>query len=120
MAQEYTRLEIYKQAYTFAMEIYRITSLFPKEEQYGITSQLRRAASSIGANIAEGCGRKTAKDFSHFLYISMGSLKEAEHFMCISKDIGYLKETEYYRLSGNLQILGKMLTKFIQKVKTSC
>ena len=81
MPQDHTQLEVYNRAYAFALDIYKATTGFPKEEIFGITSQLRRAASSIGANISEGCGRKTDKDFANFLHISMGSIKECEHFL---------------------------------------
>lgn len=117
MARNHNQLDIYKQAYDFALEIYKATASFPKDEMFGVTSQLRRAASSIGANISEGCGRQTDKDFINFLHISMGSIKECEHFLNMSKDLSYLYTEEYSRLTNKLDVLGKMLTRFIQKLK---
>ncbi|MEK6864292.1 MAG: four helix bundle protein [Nanoarchaeota archaeon] len=117
MPQDHTQLEVYNRAYAFALEVYKATAGFPKEEQFGITSQLRRAASSIGANISEGCGRKTDKDFANFLHISMGSIKECEHFLKLSKDLSYIDNNSFTYLSLELESIGKMMTKFIQKIK---
>lgn len=117
MARNHNELEIYKHAYEFALEIYKATAGFPKEEQFGITSQLRRAASSIGANISEGCGRRTDKDFIRFLHIARGSAKECEHFLKMSRELGYLCTDEYNATASKLEILGKMLTRFIQNLR---
>ncbi|MDD4877837.1 MAG: four helix bundle protein [Candidatus Nanoarchaeia archaeon] len=116
MPQDHTQLEIYNRAYAFALDVYKITYLFPKEETFGITSQLRRAASSIGANISEGCGRRTDKDFIHFLHISMGSIKECVHFLNLSKDLGYIDNNSFALLNEELEAIGKMLTRFTQKI----
>lgn len=117
MPQDHTQLEVYNRAYAFALDVYKSTAGFPKEEQFGITSQLRRAASSIGANISEGCGRKTDKDFARFLHISMGSIKECEHFLKLSKDLSYIDNNSFTALRMELESIGKMMTKFIQKIK---
>lgn len=117
MARNHNELEIYKQAYEFALEIYKATAGFPKEEMFGITSQLRRAASSIGANISEGCGRRTDKDFIRFLHIARGSAKECEHFLKLSKDLNYIALPAYFSLMEKLGITGKMLTKFTQNLR---
>lgn len=84
--QNYKDLKVWEKAHQFTLGVYRVSRLFPKEEIYALTSQLRRAASSIAANIAEGCGKNTKKDFANFLNISLGSSNEAEYF--IGKGLG--------------------------------
>lgn len=78
MNTDYTDLEVWKESRKLANHIYELTKSFPKEELYGITNQIRRCAVSVPSNIAEGCGRQTAKDTIHFLHISRGSLYELE------------------------------------------
>ena len=73
--------------------IYSITQTFPKQEQYGITSQIRRAVISVPSNIAEGCARKSDKELSHFIHIALGSLAELETLILISSDLGYIEQT---------------------------
>ncbi len=85
-------LKVWENSIDLAEEIYKITKNFPKEESYGITSQIRRAAVSISANIAEGAARNSNKEFMQFLYIVLGSLGELETELIISKRVGYLKE----------------------------
>lgn len=115
--QDYKSLDVYQKAKSFAVEIYKVTNSFPKEEIYGITSQLRRASSSIGANIAEGTGRFTKNDFANFLHISLGSAKECEYFLDLSYELRYLNEETYKRLTEELITISKMLTKFIQSIR---
>ncbi len=115
--QDFRKLEIYKESKKIAIEIYLITSKFPNDELFGIISQLRRAAASIGANIAEGCGRGGNKDFLRFLYNSTGSLREVEHFLELSKDLGYIDESIYIEVSRSLDRLSRMLFLFIRRLK---
>lgn len=96
-------------------ELYRITQSFPKEELYGITSQIRRAAVSIPSNIAEGYGRGHEKELIQFLYIALGSASELETQLIICKDIGYVSETVFNELNDlNVEII-KMLSALINK-----
>ena len=85
-------LKVWEKSVNLAEKIYKITKEFPKEELYGIVSQIRRAAVSISANIAEGAARNSNKEFIQFLYIALGSLSELETELIISKRIGYLKD----------------------------
>lgn len=87
-------LEVYKIAMDFVVRIYKITDDFPKKEQYGLTSQLRRAAISIPSNISEGAARKNTKEFIQFLYYSLGSAAEIETQVEISKRLNFLNDTE--------------------------
>lgn len=117
MPQNHKELKVYQEAFELAEAVYRVTANFPKEEVYGLSSQLKRAASSIGANIAEGCGRNTPKDFANFLHIAMGSVKECEHFLDLAQSLNYSSTEDHQKLSERLDKIGKMLANFIKKVK---
>lgn len=116
--QDFKDLDIWKIAFELNKRVYKITATFPKEELYALTQQLRRASVSISSNIAEGCGRRTNKDFVSFLYNAMGSLKEVESQMLIAKDFNYLAQSTFTELNEEFDKLGKKLTKFIQHVQT--
>ena len=83
----YMDLDVWNFSHEFVLEIYKITRRYPEDEKFGLTSQLRRSSSAIPANIAEGNGRQTTKDYIHFLYISKSSLNEARYFLLLSKDL---------------------------------
>lgn len=117
MVQDFKQLKVWEKANQFALRTYKITSLFPVVEQYGLVSQLRRASTSISANIAEGCGRKTNRDFASFLHNALGSTKECENFLILSKDLGYIKEKEFQELLQQNQEVGKMLNSFIKQLQ---
>ena len=115
--RDYKTLDVWKMSIDITKEIYVVTKDFPSDERYGLISQIRRAAVSIASNIAEGCGRKTEKHFVSFLYNAMGSLKEVECQIFISKELGYLDEKSFGDLSGKLDLLGKKLINFIKYVE---
>jgi four helix bundle protein len=98
--RDYTKIEAWKLADDLTMLIYQITKSFPKEELYGLTNQLRRAASSVPANIAEGSARGTQKDYLHFLYIARASLTEAHYFVHLSKRLGYVGDEKHAELES--------------------
>jgi four helix bundle protein len=98
--RDYTKIEAWKLADDLTVLIYEITRSFPKEELYGLTSQLRSAASSVPANIAEGSARGTQKDYLHFLYIARGSLTEAHYFVHLSKRLGYVGDDKHAELES--------------------
>ena len=81
--QNYKELKVWAKAHEFTLKVYEVTQLFPREEVYGMTSQMRRAASSIQANIAEGCGKFTPQDFARYLNIALGSPNESEYFIFV-------------------------------------
>lgn len=114
----YRDLLVWRKAVDFAVSIYRETEQFPKAEVYGITAQLRRASASIAANIAEGAGRNSDKEFIHFLSIALGSIYEVETFLCIAKEIAYLAENNYNELLSATNELNKML-RALQKSKNN-
>jgi len=92
--RDYTKIEAWKLADDLVVAVYQVTKSFPKEELYGITSQLRRAASSVAANIVEGSARESLKDYLHFLQIARASLSETQYFLHLAKRLGYLLENE--------------------------
>jgi four helix bundle protein len=98
--RDYTKIEAWKLADDLTVLIYQTTKAFPKEELYGLTSQLRRAASSVPANIAEGSARGTNKDYLHFLYIARASLTEAHYFVHLSKRLGYVGDDKHAELES--------------------
>ena len=102
-------LIVWKRAVDFVIDIYRTTGSFPNDERYGLTSQIRRAAVSIPANIAEGAGRKYDKEFARFLSIAQGSSSELETELLIAKKLRYLTEDVYSDLRKELDSIGQML-----------
>jgi four helix bundle protein len=94
------------------LELYRATADFPKEELYGLTSQIRRAGYSIPANIAEGCGRDGDAELARFLQIAKGSASELEYHLLLSHDLGYISDSEFEQLSQKTTELKQMLTSF--------
>lgn len=90
--KDFTDLTVWQEAHKLSVAIYKLTEKFPKNEQYSLTSQLRRAASSVSANIAEGFGRHSAKDQEHFYVMSSGSLYELRDHLYLAKDVGYVSQ----------------------------
>ena len=109
-------LDVWKDADDLAYRIYQATLGFPKEEIYGITSQLRRAAISIPTNIVEGYSRHGDKELTRFVNIALGSLAETKYLLSFSKKLGYLADLEYQSLSRAANELGQRLWKFYEKV----
>ena len=116
MTQGYRDLVVWQQAMDVAVETYRLTSSFPKEEMFGLTSQMRRAAVSIASNIAEGEGRKSKNEFSHFLGIALGSKSELETQLILSERVNLLKTTDTEPIKKSLYDIGKMLTALRRKI----
>lgn len=112
--RDFRELKVWDKAHRLTLDVYRTTKGFPKDELYGLTSQIRRAAASIGANIAEGAGKNSRPDFARFLQIGLGSASELEYHLLLSRDLGYLQPESYQTLSARVVELKKMLTGFIQ------
>ena len=111
------KLDVWKKSINFVVALYQATENFPKDERFGLTSQLRRAAVSIPANIAEGAGRRTANEFVHFLSNSQGSASEVETELLIAHKLHYLSEETYRVLMSALDEIGRMLTGLAHTVK---
>jgi len=115
--RDFRTLEIWKQSRQLAVEVYGLTRSFPKEEVFGLTSQLQRAVVSVGANIAEGCGRNSNADFQRFLTIALGSLNEAEYLLILSNDLHYCDDEKYRKLMRDIDKLKPMMMAFISKLR---
>ena len=100
--RDFRKYEVWQLSHNFVLEIYSTSKSFPKEEQFNITSQLRRAAASIPTNISEGCGRNSDKEFNHFLNIALGSTSETEYLIILCQDLNLI-ETE-----NSIQLLEKI------------
>ena len=111
-------LIVWQKAHQFVLAIYNVTKQFPKEEIFALTSQVRRAAVSIAANISEGHKKKTIPNQLNYLNISEGSLEEVKYYLILSKDLNYIKETEYLALFNSAEEVGRLINgyeKFISK-----
>jgi four helix bundle protein len=114
--KDFHELKVWQKAHQLTLEVYRITAAFPREELYGLTSQLRRACSSIAANLAEGCGRNGAMEFARFCSIAMGSASELEYHLLLAKDLKLIKPADHRELDQRATELKRMLTALMQKL----
>ena len=114
---DYKKYDIWKLSHFLTLEIYKITEDFPKEEVFGLTSQIRRASSSIGINIVEGCGRGSDEDFKRFLRNASGSAFEVEYILLLSKDLNYISEEKFLELSPKAEELKMKISKLILKIE---
>jgi four helix bundle protein len=115
--QDFRGLKVWQKGHALTLDVYRATMNFPKEEMYSLTSQLRRASSSIPANIAEGCGYRGDAQLVRFMQIAMGSASEVEYHLLLAKDLGFLKDKLYEQLEGAITELKRMLASFIATLK---
>ena len=118
MSSTFRDLIVWQKSKALATRIYTITKDFPKEEIFGLTSQIRRAATSIPANIAEGKGRGTQKDFCHFLVQARGSLFEVETFAELASDLAYIPVPDQKQIQEDCDEIGRMLNGLINSTKT--
>jgi four helix bundle protein len=114
--KDFRDLKVWEKAHSLTLEVYKITKNFPKEELYGLTSQMRRSSSSIATNIAEGCGRNSAADFARFLQIAIGSASELEYQIQLGYDLEIISNEDFSKLPNGVIQIKKMLTKYIQKL----
>ena len=110
-------LKVWVKAHHLTLAVYKATSSFPKDELYGLTSQLRRSCLSIPANLAEGCGRGSQADFARFLQVAMGSASELEYHLLLARDLGYLACGDYQPISVSAIEIKRMLSSLIRKLK---
>lgn len=117
--KDFRTLHVWRKAHELTVHIYRITEAFPKEELFGLTSQMRRSSSSVPTNIAEGCGRGSDAEFHRFLQIAFGSLSELDYQLILSTDLGFIGgdvQTETQRMLVEIR---KMLATLIRKVQST-
>lgn len=115
--KSFRELKVWQKAHELTLAIYAATRSFPEEERYGLTSQLRRSAASIGANIAEGCGRRSDGEICRFLQIARGSASEIEYHILLARDLRLLGEEQSARLSRDADEVQRMLTALMQRFK---
>ncbi len=117
MNHNFKELKIWQRAIQLSLLIYKVSGSFPKEEVFGLTSQIRRCSVSVPSNIAEGCGRNTPKQLVHFLNIAMGSLTELDTQVIICKELGYIKQWTADEILSEIIELQKMINVFRIKIK---
>jgi four helix bundle protein len=115
--KDFRQLKVWGKAHELALAIYGATKEFPKEELYGLTSQIRRASMSIPTNIAEGCGRNTDADFARFLQMAMGSASETEYQLILAHDLGFLPKESYKKLHIDVEEVKRMLASLLKTLR---
>jgi len=115
--KSYKELEVWQKAVNLAIEVYQATDRFPDAEKFGLTAQIRRAATSVPANIAEGWGRGSTKEYIQFLLIARGSLLELETHMIITQKLRYLSQEQLGAIQKEVEEIGKMLNGLIQSLR---
>jgi len=115
--RNYRDLQVWQKAYQLCLEIYKATGEFPKNELYGITAQIRRAAVSVPSNVAEGYGRKTTKEYIQFLYIAYGSICELETQILLSGDLGYIEAGKLKKIQDGIGEVERMLKALINSLE---
>jgi four helix bundle protein len=117
--RNFRELKVWEKSHQITLAVYRATAHYPKDELYGLTSQTRRASTSIPANIAEGCARATDADFARFMQNAISSASELEYHLLLSHDLGYLSPEAYAPLDEQVVEIKKMLTAFIQRLRAN-
>ena len=115
--KNFRNLVVWQKAHQLTLNSYKSTARFPKEEIYGLTSQIRRCSASIAANIAEGCGKRGNTEFQRFLTIATGSASELEYHFLLAKDLGYLAGEQYGNLEHGVTEVKRMLAGLIRKIE---
>lgn len=110
--RDFHKLVIWQRSHQLTLDVYKASKSFPNEELFGLTSQIRRAVSSIPTNIAEGCGRNSNKELAHFLQIALGSASEVEYELLLANNLGYINDTDYQALAEETIAVRKMIVKY--------
>jgi four helix bundle protein len=116
--KDFRDLQVWQKAHALTLRVYEATVTFPEAERFGLTSQLRRSAASIPANLAEGCGRGSDPDLRRFLLIAMGSASETEYHILLAHDLGFLAAPTFERLTTDIHEVKRMLASFIAKLSS--
>jgi|SRR5882724_10626500 len=116
--QPFRKLVVWQKAHDLALKLYKVTRGFPTDERFGLTSQIRRSAASVCANLAEGCGRQTPRDFARFAYIALGSASELEYHLLMAADLGILDQDSYGPLERSVTDVKRMLAGLIRRLTT--
>jgi four helix bundle protein len=117
--RNYRNLKVWERSHALTLAVYKSTQCFPAEERFGLTSQIRRSCSSIPANLAEGCGRRSDGEMARFIQIAMGSGAELSYHLLLSRDLGFLRGAEYTALEAELSGIMRMLSGLSQKLRNA-
>jgi four helix bundle protein len=117
--KDFRQLKVWEKSHQLALAIYKVTKEFPREELYGLTSQIRRSSISIPTNIAKGCGRNTDADFARFLQIAMGSASETEYQLILAHDLGFLPKDEHEKLHNDVEEVKRMLASLLKTLRAN-
>ncbi|MBL7887146.1 MAG: four helix bundle protein [Flavobacterium sp.] len=117
--RDYKKFTVWEKSHNLTLQIYNVTIKYPKEEIFGLISQMKRSSSSIPTNIAEGCGRNSDKDFCRFLYFAFGSANELEYQLLLSIDLKFIENEEGQKLLFQTEEIKKMLNKLITKLNAN-
>lgn len=117
--RDFRQLDVWHRAHALVLAVYGVSARFPRSEGYGLTSQLRRAATSIPTNLAGGCGRGSDGDFSRFVQISMGSASECEYLLILAHDLEYISPADYQALAEDLAQIKRMVTGLLKSLAPS-
>ncbi len=116
--RDFRGLKVWEKGHALALAVYKVVTTFPKAEQYGLTTQIQRAAVSVPANIAEGCGRGGEGELAQFLQIAMGSASELEYHLLLAHDLGLVSDADYQQLDVDVTEVKRMLAAFIQRLRS--
>jgi four helix bundle protein len=115
--RDFRKLKVWEKSHALTLTVYKATAVFPQQEMYGVTSQLRRAAASIAANIAEGCGRTSETELARFMQIGMTSASEVAYYLILARDLTYLPPDQFQKLSTQTDEVQRMLRAFIAQLR---
>jgi four helix bundle protein len=115
--RDFKGLRAWQKAHELVIAVYRSTGAFPRDELYGLTSQVRRGSVSIASNIAEGCGRRSQPEMAHFLHVAIGSANEVEYQLLLARDLGYLEDSRFRYLEQVVSEARRMITTLARKVE---
>lgn len=116
--QHFSKLLVWRRAHEVCLQVYRETTSMPADERFGLTAQLRSSAASIGANIAEGCGRPGDGEFTRFLGIAMGSASGLEYHLLLARDVGFLPASRWARLNEGVSEVRRLLLGLLRRVRS--
>lgn len=115
----FRNLQVWQKSHQLTLEVYQVTAGFPREELYGLTSQIRRSCSSIAANVAEGCGRNGEAELARFCSIALGSASELEYHLLLAKDLNFIKSDDHQHLDQSATEIKRMLAALILKLRAN-
>ena len=118
--KNFQELSVWQKAHQLVLAVYQATASFPREELYGLTTQLRRSCASIPANLAEGCGRNGDAEFARFCSIAMGSASELQYHLLLAKDLNLIKPRDHEDLARRTEEVKRMLTALHHKLRAEC